>query len=603
MPTNFLSLTLPLPGTYSARSNPCHYDHPAPVAVVNKPVGLACPFKSYCRKSGHRLDRLERVYGRSLVVTLSETTASIMNRADQHFRGGEISRHSLRKHLYVTAGIEAPASLLLCQETLDAVEADKRWSETAAPLMAEFRDLVSQAANNEVRVASINDLKEMVSATAVGLLQSPLTDVIRRQCRDAFTCRPFASHERLRSYVGFVDNRLASPVQPIEMALLAPPTKYTNDPTAKVITGAYARLFGQTDFQSTFFSMCEGEQGGASCAETCVTMALGVLSDQVPVLQGGFDLAFLASRVRPHPIAEGPAPDGDTCLHRAPGLQRSFVIDGLPPRDIDILLNEELQGTYGTSFTEGAGYVRGVDDHVLMRIIESHIDARIPLILHVDAGQIKAHHLGLPVPDESSPAGHAVVVVGYRGDRKDPGRFSLIFHDPSFGPYQEIPLATALVAARAVRRRESKLSTGLVRWNACSAKWLSIHPLEALDWVMRRQPASLSSLDFRVSLCSTNDLLQQGLIPSWVREGPRAGSTAARDVQAAFRKVAKTPHCWSVYVFDRATDEFLAGYFFLFDDAWTLYDAVVYGLVRLPPNGFRVSVFQRSRREVVLYLK
>lgn len=582
MTASFVSLTHPLPGTFSGRGRPCHYDHPAPSALIQDLPGepaarQSCPFRQFCRDSGHELGkRLEYVYGRTLVVALSETTASIFNRSDQHFRGGEISRNSLRKHFYTTAAREV--AHLLCPETLSAVRADARWPATALPVLDELDQLVVASGGKELVLPDDATVAARLT-TARPLLTPELLGVLRAYTAETFACRRFAAAECLRSYVGFVDNRRSSPKHPIEMALLAPPRRLLDDPAVRIVTGSYARLFGQVDFPSTFFSMCEGQQGGTSCAETCATMVLGAISDQVPVLQGGFDLAFLASSVRGSPTPSSPALTHQadaTCLHRHPRRVRSFEISGLSPKNLAALF-ERIDGVHGSMFDEHGTLPRGLGDDFLVGLIGAHIDARIPLILHVDGGHIQAHHFGRPVPSESSESGHAVVVIGYRGDLRDPTRSALIIHDPSFGPYQEIGVEPCLRAARAVRLRHANAPTNLVRWNACTPEWLSVHPVEVLYWVARR-PIPLGGGPVRIALRATHDLARHGLLPHGVEFWPGATPDGIRRVREQFGRWAAKPHCWAVYLLRPGGQTLRAAYFFVFDDRADIYKTTVFTL-------------------------
>jgi hypothetical protein len=533
MAIEFQSLTLPLPGTYSGRDRPCHYDRPAPlqpVASQNAPRAKMpiCPFRRYCRESGARLKRLESVYGASLVVTLSEATASILNRSDQHFRGGELTRNSLRKHLYLANSPANVPGILICKETIDAIQSDRFWPKNSQTrdLLNELKKLVKQAGKNELSFATLEELTALLSPQSHQLLISDhIFPIVRLHSENTYTCRRFGNCESVMSYIGFVDNRLASPDNPLEMALLSPPKHLQDDPSTRIILGSYSRLFGQAEFQSTFYSMCEGWQGGTSCAETCATMALGTLSDQIPVIHGGFDLSLLASS-QPNSQHEIDS-DSDTgepsnCLLDHPDLDRSFQIQGLTQEEIHNLLLR-IPGVYPTQFTEGVPLKNtiadSVHDRLLARTLLAYLDAKIPLILHVDTNHLRAHYFQEAMPANSSEKGHAVVIIGYRGCLHDLSTISLIVHDPSFGPYQEINLSTCLSIARAIRYKRYDSPTNQVHFNAVSASWLSIHPFEIIDWIHRRIPIT-TSLDMHVSLRLTTDVRRHGLFPIRMAQSP-----------------------------------------------------------------------------------
>jgi sugar phosphate isomerase/epimerase len=168
---------------------PCRREHSC--RVPSPPDQTDCPHRSLCRSLARHLGPIEAAYGPSIKVTLSETSTSIVVRAEQQFHHEERHRLTLRKHFCELIADASPATGLVmdCQP---------------------FRG-VDEKFGQYLGFVDLRTTQFHVEST--------------------------------------------QPRSPIAMGLLAPPRKYRNNPDVVLITNNYGPLFGGPAVDATLYSM------------------------------------------------------------------------------------------------------------------------------------------------------------------------------------------------------------------------------------------------------------------------------------------------------------------------------------------------------------
>ncbi|MBC8352981.1 MAG: hypothetical protein H8E66_13380 [Planctomycetes bacterium] len=229
-------------------------------------------------------------------------------------------------------------------------------------------------------------------------------------------CCSLVDGDELGQYVGFVDLRKHFSVSPLAMGLLVEPGYMREDPNAFVITGDYAPLFGAHSFRSTVYSMQDrSDIAGAKCAQACIIMALGMLSDRRAQLKGSFTLTYLAAR----------ATKSATDPHQSGVPLRTFKVDGLNAREMAAVLRECNSSPSIHHLDLGTRHSKRLQ----VRMIEAYVNARFPVLLIVDPRHWYA--------DEriTGDSAHAVTIVGYRRSSTTGEIEDFIVHDPGSEPF------------------------------------------------------------------------------------------------------------------------------------------------------------------------
>ena len=304
------------------------------------------------------------------------------------------------------------------------------------------------------RMALRRHLYEVVAAPAPAV---PRTAIL-----DPCVCPSLDNGVRLGQYIGFIDLRRHYEAAPLALGLLSAPSQLRVDPDAHLVLGNYGPLFGGAAFPCSVYSQ-QDRTAGAACAQACIIMVLGMLSDRHARLEGSYTLTQSGNAEEPSipPLSPGRSsyPPGLAELSEQASVTRVFpVAEGLRPSQIVSVLNR--QGTYAARTRLRLGPTQPPDDddpaeeadlfvpdrevqeRLAQRIIECHIQARCPVILGVEA---YAFHHGRP-RDGKRPVGHALTVVGMRKGSSQRRHPCLILHDPASRPYLERPLRDVLDA-------------------------------------------------------------------------------------------------------------------------------------------------------------
>jgi hypothetical protein len=231
------------------------------------------------------------------------------------------------------------------------------------------------------------------------------------------------------------------------MGMLVPPKRYRQDPNTFVMTGLYGRLFGGEGFPCTIYSQHEPRITGAACAQACVIMSMGMLTDRGAVMNGSYSVTYLAAK---QPMSELPPandPDGDCiAFRRAATLSGWFDVGGLSLPQLMGYFNR--YGNVG-AFLHQLRYEdrsRPLTERVITRLIEAYVLARFPVILAVDT-DAWVNESNAPSPREHCSK-HAAVVVGIRRSNLNPDEVALIVHDPASQPFLELAARSCIRASQ-----------------------------------------------------------------------------------------------------------------------------------------------------------
>jgi sugar phosphate isomerase/epimerase len=372
----------PLLGTFSFGATPFFHELPTHTAFPPDDAREEQSLRwcqTVAQSSG--LGNLEWVYGRDIKGTLVEICSSIVVRSEHQFTADE-HRLSLRKHVYERAYPRTPYYL-------HGAPTDPRCGPTRA--LAYDKLLPSE-----------------------------------RFCR----------------YLGFVDLRWAEDAplaSPLALGVLAVPKDLLSS-AVTLITGGYGFVFGGPTFPATVFSMADPTTGGAMCAQACVIIALGLLSDRGARILGSHSITFLASPLRPHTPATRSA--GCIASHTQYAPNTYYSAGGLTPRRMyDLLARRDSQGNLVCRVSPelvGSNDRARHTDRLVTRLIEAYVDARFPVILAVDAHAWLRRDIDSgrsPYKPAPGKEGHAVVVVGYSRTGPGPNDLSFLIHDPSDRPF------------------------------------------------------------------------------------------------------------------------------------------------------------------------
>jgi len=343
--------------------------------------------------------------------------------------------------------------------------------------------------------------------------------------------------EELGEYLGFLDLRLNSEQSPLGLGLLAPPKRYRRDPDTFLVTGAYGPVFGSPAFRATVYSQHDPNTSGAVCAQACLIMALGSLSDRRARLEGLHTLTVLAadystpntnpgSRIPVRrPINQLPGVmDGTQCRNALPDRNQPgefFRVGGLIPGQCrHVLMHCGVNSFLHTFFHPP----RPAVNRLIERYLEAYLYSRFPVIYFVDT-------LAWWPWESGKEDGHAVVVIGLRRERAT-RKCWLITHDPGFRPFFEKPLGKALDAGwrfSEKKRREAGKQPLPLRFLAVVDAKLRIGADACVDY-LRNHPVysrvfvpyleTLDTRDYQIRLCERSEIfsrlcdLMPGLTPA-----------------------------------------------------------------------------------------
>lgn len=520
----FLQPIPPLVETYSFRLKPpvpCLYEPPSQSThrASYDSGSEKCPFREYCDEASGALWQFEQVFGAWIKVTLAEPSSSIVVRSEHQYNKQERHRLALRKHLYELSADHGDQPHR-CTAPGTSFVLDRRYLSLIAQTVR--AEIVADVGKLESR--RFSGARELYEALRTSLNAADFDRHANKLVALAFSplnCYAIDQSDRFGHYIGFVDLRLNSPRFPLAMGVLGLPRKYRHNTETFIITGNYGPLFGGPSFRSTVYTMHDPTSGGGQCAQACVIMALGLLSDRGARIAGTYSLTYLAKRASASRAETAPATNDPDHLGSTRGrssTKRSWVVagpkgGGLLPEEISNLLRADRQNSaWGTS----ANLTRDKDTpqsvRMAERLIEAYVAARCPVILCVRTKEWWKWSKNQPEP-------HAVIVIGFR--RTSARRnLILITHDPGYQPYYERPIADCLEACRQYSIHYSKRN-GRSRYELpmifIAPRTIALHASECLLALRSSSDAALfqpfegaadDRFDYRVALVVRDDIAE-----------------------------------------------------------------------------------------------
>lgn len=320
-------------------------------------------------------------------------------------------------------------------------------------------------------------------------LRRHLYEVVRREedgdpNRLGPGCTELKRGDRLGEYIGLIDLRQHFHGSSLAMGLLAAPGWIREDPSIFLIQGYYSTLFGGGSFRSTVYSMQDRGTAGAVCAQMCVIMVSGLLSDRGALVRGSFNLTYEAWRREIGRAKLKKLHQNKTTLLGASVAH--FEVRGLRPDETAGVLSACNVKAQESIVSESGP----VGDRLVTRLIEANVYARYPIILSVDAATWSRMKL-------KKDTGHAVVVVGVKQNSfESSGVDELIIHDPGSGPFQKQSIAHCLDAARRFYRKASKrvvdgtetvVPKGSINIIAAGCRSIETHAATCVAWLRDRR--------------------------------------------------------------------------------------------------------------------
>ena len=523
MPDRFLTTGTPLTDTFSFRKErPCGFEQPSQPPLAKS---VPCPYRFQCDSTAGRLP-LRQVFGRSIKVTLTESSSSIVVRSEHQYNRDERHRLCLRKHVHELES-EPIRSWKISGGVVFAVEQQLEYAvdrgrlaltagQTAGIvgyLQGSIGDGEGEGYVDEARFAEVMESLgirlselEVPEPERAGVVR-----VVRLHATAGLACHPIRPDEKLGKYLGFVDLRTNSILAPLALGLLVPPRELRHDPDVTIATGEYGRIFGAHGFTSTVYSMHDPEAGGAHCAQACVIMALAMLADRGAKVLGSYDLTCLGK----DPIK--PRSEDGACLERQDGYADAFAVDGLNADEIVRLLRRH---ECHTSVDGLRAKFTLSNFRECKRLIEAYVAARCPVIMLVDTAEWW---------EREQSVGHAVLIVGVRRGRgaatksPPPGEVSeLIVHDPGDKPFVVRPIRDGLRASLAFAKSpKHKEKFHLIFVAEARIKQHASHCLRAIEnrdqdrWEKYcAVPDSSSTADYRIALLHCSEVVRRYTDPS-----------------------------------------------------------------------------------------
>jgi len=547
MPDRFLTTGTPLTDTFSFRKErPCGFEQPSQPSVA---TSVPCPYRFQCDSTAGGLP-LRQVFGRSIRVTLTESSSSIVVRSEHQYNRDERHRLCLRKHVHELESEPVP-SWKISDGVVSAVkrhldyEVDRRrlslTPDQTMGIVEYFQGSLGEGEGyvGEAQfVAVMEGLRSRLSE--LGVPEEATYGVIRvvqRHATATLACHPIGPEEKLGKYLGFVDLRTNSILAPLALGLLVPPRALRHDPDVTIATGEYGRIFGAHGFPSTVYSMHDPEAGGARCAQACVIMALATLADRGAKVLGSYDLTGLGK----DPVE--PRSEDAACLERQEGYAGAFAVDGLNADEIVRLLRRD---ECHTSVDGWRAKFTWSNFRECKRLIEAYVSARCPAIMLVDTAEWW---------EREESVGHAVLIVGVRRGREEatggppPGEVTeLVVHDPGYKPFVVRPIRDGLRASWAFAKSpEHKEKFHLIFVAEARVKQ---HASQCLRTIEDRDPerwekycavpGSSRTADYRIALLHRSEMVRRFADPShdvaWIYRRCHAAEDASESDERTMKR-------------------------------------------------------------------
>lgn len=504
----------------------------------------SCELRGYCDNHSGLLP-LFRAYGTDFKVSLSEFVTSIIIRSEMMYSGRDTLRRTIRKHFYELERKKADGEICISAYSINAVKFALSRQQKEGLLSEGARQKVIELLESKLTSDLVVFDRDKLEA-ALNTLELAGSDfdksinAILRHAAAPAGCQPF-TEDRFGRYLGFVDLRIPAsqayggeaPSGPVlAMGLLAPPKQLRHDNSCTLVTGSHGSIFGLPNFEATFYSMHSLVLGGGYCAQACIVMALGMLSDRGAVLAGTFDITVDATK------QDNSAANPPPCLSSTkPKPSDQFQVRALKVTEVNRVLSRDV-GALGTSCDSRTFLLaerplhngqRQFDLRKCKRLIQAYVGARYPILAFVNSSVLYAEEKTPGVP-------HCVVIVGMREWQRTsdaPLRHvsGVIVHDPGYMPYLSVDLNRLLEAA--VKYDAASNAHGVATLTFVGEGRVKRHAYACLRWLENHTDAASKYLlgmyasDYKVELLEFRDI---PMSPDWAR-GNKAATDLKRKLQ------------------------------------------------------------------------
>lgn len=226
-----------------------------------------------------------------------------------------------------------------------------------------------------------------------------------------------------------------------------------------LLSSIYTPFFGLLPFECIPYASQTASIGGY-CAQTCVYMCLLMTVPEGGVARGPFTLTCQAkySMELQGGSDEKLPPDAPECIDGTQHEGTAFKITGLSEKEMVDLLNtsedHEVQRIMPVTpkplFAYADRLKRGQNTRLSLSLY-SYVQSGVPVIVLLNSNVL--WHSVIRNEDEWL---HAVVVVGTKGTPWDGREFSIVYMDPSKGPYRERGIGDFAAAATALEAYDNR---------------------------------------------------------------------------------------------------------------------------------------------------
>lgn len=347
MPIRFLQQQMKHPEVWSGRENACRYDSTATYRTNLSEA--SCPLRDTCQQSS-TLYAIHQCYGKGIVATLAEPSASPVVRIECTLNPSLEHRESIRKHLFEVTNHGAEHLMYrindstiqsLKKHLLEGLKSRKNPHPDVAKVIESYcQELARDIGEFKGEVAKMKVETSINRANVPKRYETQFRSISKIVFGSSLQCFRDDSVEReLGKYLGFVDLRLYAHVASVALALLCPPRAVRHDPDAFVITGNYAEIFGGHGFECSPYSMQDPFSSDGKCVQTCIVMVLAHLSDRGAKVIGTLDIS--ARQIERKDLREYLTGVKIVSTPSDLGLTGAWKIGGLSPAQACLIINRE----------------------------------------------------------------------------------------------------------------------------------------------------------------------------------------------------------------------------------------------------------------------
>jgi len=233
-----------------------------------------CPVRAQCDGAVDQL--LASTFSLDFTVSASEATSCPVVRGEVTFHKSTDFRISVRKHIHEVID-DGHRTIDVTDDMLQAVlQWHREIKGVSIPenVVRDLRSLLGQYASTEDFRIRYRHVLESVSDSFDSCVYR-----LGMHALHPMRCRELNRTVSIGRYLGFVDVRFGA-LSSIALAVIAPPRRFCHASDVRLLLGDFGPYFGGASFQSTVYSSHDPNISGAQCAQTCVLMAVSMLSDR-----------------------------------------------------------------------------------------------------------------------------------------------------------------------------------------------------------------------------------------------------------------------------------------------------------------------------------